>query len=217
MRWRGAQVAFCGKQAYPLFVVHFGVVAFSLSRLFGPNGSMERVGEGILIGFACLWGALFLGGMLIGAIRRQASHNVALDRSLGMIPVIGGMRRDLALSRFSAAYDMQLEAGVNVLGALEASGRASASANYRDAVDKALPEVRSGRKREHRIGGNSRFSGPIDPGIHGWRGKRSVGSGITERLGGIPHWWVAEDGDAQRMDSADRSSSQSPCGSHGRR
>ena len=76
------------KTAYPLFIVHFGVVAFSLSRLFGPNGSMERVGEGILVGFACFWGALFLGGLLIGAIRRQASHNVALDRSLGMIPVM---------------------------------------------------------------------------------------------------------------------------------
>jgi type II secretory pathway component PulF len=132
------------KTAYPLFVLHLGVVAFSLTRLMGTNGSIQSAGEGMLIGFACLWGALLLGGLLIGAIRRKASRNVALDRSLGMIPLIGGMRRDLALSRFSAAYDMQLEAGVNVLGALEASGRASASANYRDAVDKALPDVRSG-------------------------------------------------------------------------
>jgi type II secretory pathway component PulF len=81
---------------------------------------------------------------IIKLIRKRAAHSVAFDRSLGLIPLIGGMRRDLALSRFTAAYDMQLEAGVNVLGALEASGKASASAAYRAATEKAVIDVRSG-------------------------------------------------------------------------
>jgi type IV pilus assembly protein PilC len=98
----------------------------------------------MLTGFAVLWGVILGGWLLITAIRRQAARNVMLDRSLGLIPIIGGMRRDLALSRFSAAYDMQLEAGVNVLGALEASGRASASASLREATGRAVADVRSG-------------------------------------------------------------------------
>ena len=130
------------KAAYPLLVAHVAVVAFSVVRLM--KGSISDVGQAMLLGFGCLWGAIFFGSMLVGFIGRQAARHAALDRSLGMIPVIGSMRSDLALSRFSAAYDMQLEAGVNVIGALEASGRATASARYRDAVDKALPEVRSG-------------------------------------------------------------------------
>jgi type IV pilus assembly protein PilC len=77
-------------------------------------------------------------------VRRSAESSVAMDRSLGLIPLVGGVRRDMALSRFSAAYDMQLEAGVNVLGALEASGRASASATYRDAIQRAVSDVRAG-------------------------------------------------------------------------
>ena len=138
-----ARGAILRKVAYPLFIVHLGIVAYSLTRLFGEGGVERAIGS-MIFGFVCLWGALFLGWMLIAAIRRKATHNVAFDRSLGMIPVLGSMRRDLALSRFSAAYDMQLEAGVNVLGALEASGKASASANFRNAAEKALMEVRSG-------------------------------------------------------------------------
>ena len=121
-----------------MFIAHLAIVAFSVTKLMGPGG-VESVFSSMIWGFACLWGGLILGSFLISAIRRSAARNAVLDRSLGLIPVIGGLRRDLALSRFSAAYDMQLEAGVNVLGALEASGRASASASYRDAVDKALP------------------------------------------------------------------------------
>jgi type II secretory pathway component PulF len=171
------------KTAYPLFVLHFGVVAFSLTQLIGPNGGMQRAGEAMLVGFGCLWGALLLGGLLIAAIRQKASRNVALDRSLGMIPVIGGMRRDLALSRFSAAYDMQLEAGVNVLRALEASGRASASANYREAVDKALPEVRSGGSVSTALVGTRAFPDRlIRAFMVGEGGKRAAGPGIANGI-----------------------------------
>ncbi len=132
------------KSAYPLFVAHFAVVVFGITRLMGESGSVERVLQGMVMGFMILWGVIIGGLFLIKAIRNRAAQSVALDRSLGLIPVIGGMRRDLALSRFSAAYDMQLEAGVNVLGALEASGRASASAAYRSASQKAAADVRSG-------------------------------------------------------------------------
>ena len=132
------------KIAYPVFILHFAVVALSIPRAFGPGGGMDQVLQSILIGFAVLWAVIAAVWLLVAAIRRQAEQSVALDRSVGLIPLIGGMRRDLALSRFTAAYDMQLEAGVNVLGALEASGRASASASYRAATARALHGVRSG-------------------------------------------------------------------------
>jgi type IV pilus assembly protein PilC len=132
------------KSAYPLFVLHFAVVVFGITRLVGPSGGLDKVVGGMITGFIVLWAVLLGGIFLIRAIRKQGASSVAVDRSLGLIPLIGGMRRDLALSRLTAAYDMQLEAGVNVLGALEASGKASASAAYRDATARAVVDVRSG-------------------------------------------------------------------------
>jgi type IV pilus assembly protein PilC len=128
--------------AYPLFLAHFAVVAMS-APVFVTNGANAGL-RSIFTGLAVLWGVIVAGWAVITAIRHQAERSIAVDRSLGFIPIIGGMRRDLALSRFSAAYDMQLEAGVNVFGALEASGRASASASYRAAATRALADVRSG-------------------------------------------------------------------------
>jgi type II secretory pathway component PulF len=54
------------------------------------------------------------------------------------------MRRSFALARFIGAYDLQLDAGVNVIDALLSAARASRSASIRRAVDAAIPEIRNG-------------------------------------------------------------------------
>ena len=93
------------KTAYPLFIAHFAVVALSIPGALGSNGGVDRILKSIFSGFAILWAVIIVVWLLVTAIRRQAAQNVALDRSVGLIPLIGGMRRDLALSRFTAASD----------------------------------------------------------------------------------------------------------------
>ena len=132
------------KAAYPLFIAHFAVIVFGFAGTISSGLSFEAAVPRILTGLAILWAVLIGAILLTNLLRKQAASSVPLDRSLACIPVIGGLRRDLALSRFSAAYDMQLEAGVNVFGALEASGQACASASYRAATKRALESVRSG-------------------------------------------------------------------------
>lgn len=132
------------KVAYPIFIAHFAVIVFTFVRTISTGASFISAVPSILMGLAILWAVIIGIWGLVHIVRQQAASSVPLDRSLGCIPVIGGMRRDLALSRFSAAYDMQLEAGVNVFGALEASGQACASASYQAATKRALDSVRSG-------------------------------------------------------------------------
>ena len=130
--------------AYPLFVLHIGFFALSLPVIFAPTGGMDAFLVAVAIKIGALWIAIITGGMLLRAVVAAAAHNVALDRALRSIPVFGNLRRSFALSRFCAAYNLQLDAGVNVLASLAAAGGASASAVIRSAADEALPAVREG-------------------------------------------------------------------------
>ena len=134
------------RAAYPLFVLHIGFIALSLPIIFAPGGGAEAFVKTITIAAACLWLAILGGGFLFGALLSAAAQNVALDRLFRSIPVLGKLRRSFALSRFCAAYNLQLDAGVNVLASLEVAGRASSSAVIRAAADEALPSVRAGGK-----------------------------------------------------------------------
>ena len=131
------------KAAYPLFVLHFAGVAFAAPRYF-TGGGFDAVLSALGIYFAVIW-AVILGGLaFIRLIVRTAESNTTLDQLLRILPPIGKLRRSFALSRFCAAYDMQLEAGVNVFASLEAAASASGSAAIKNAIARALPDVRAG-------------------------------------------------------------------------
>lgn len=134
------------RAAYPLFTLHIGFVALSLPILFAPDGGIEAFVKAVVIAVGCLWLAILGGGFLLGALLSAAARNTRLDGVLRAIPVFGKLRRAFALSRFCAAYNLQLDAGVNVLASLETAGRASSSAVIRAAADEALPAVRAGGK-----------------------------------------------------------------------
>ena len=96
------------------------------------------------MGIGALWLSIFITASLIRMFLAAAENGTAADRLLRAIPVLGKIRRDFSLSRFCSAYHMQLDASVNVLANLEMSGAASGSALVREAVTRAMPEVRSG-------------------------------------------------------------------------
>jgi type II secretory pathway component PulF len=134
------------RAAYPLFILHFGIVALALPVAFAESGGIEAFGKTVISAIALLWVAIAALGFLLRVLLNAASKNPALDRMLRAVPVLGGMRRAFALSRFCSAFNLQLEAGVNILTSLESAGRASGSAVIRGAADASLPAVRAGGK-----------------------------------------------------------------------
>jgi len=131
------------KCAYPAFVLHFGVFLFPLKALIvdGNVAAYLRETFGVL---ALAYGILLVIYLLIPLLRDFGSQSAAIDSLLRFIPRIGKLRRAFATSRFCATYGMQLDAGINVIDALEAAQRASLSGVVRAAIRQAIPEVRNG-------------------------------------------------------------------------
>lgn len=132
------------KAAYPIFVLHFGIFALALPTLMnkGLEPYLKETGMRLLAFYAIGAAALLIGP----ALRDSGATSASADRLLRMIPLIGKVRRTFALARFCLVYDLQLDAGVNIFDALEAAGRASRSGLILQAVNRAIPKVRSGEQ-----------------------------------------------------------------------
>ena len=70
--------------------------------------------------------------------------DATIDWVLGRLPLAGKLRRNLALSRFYATYEMQLQAGINVFDSLRAAADASQSARIESFIATVLPRIRGG-------------------------------------------------------------------------
>ena len=142
---------------WPLLQLHFGVLVINIGGLF--LGSMT-VGEYWLrcagtLGVFYLFGVLVW--ILVDLLLRLARANPALDRALGLIPLLGKLRRHLALSRFCATYEMQLQGGINVMDGVTAAAEASQSARIRLAVAGIVPQMRTGISLGTLITGQAAF------------------------------------------------------------
>lgn len=143
--------------AYPVFVIHFALLLLSLPVLFAEDGGTGAYFKTILFAAGGLWLSIILFAAAIRAIVAAAGHNAAADRLLRAVPPFGGLRCNFSLARFCSAYHMQLAAGVNVLGILETSAAASGSAVLRDAIESAIPAVRSGGQVGEALKGGNVF------------------------------------------------------------
>jgi type II secretory pathway component PulF len=130
------------KIAYPVFVLHFGILVLGVPTLMA-SGLRAYVRETGFI-LALFYGVAIVIGLAVPLLRDLGSISARVDALLRMIPLIGGIRRDFAVARFCATYEMQLGASVNVMDGLAAAARASRSAMIAAAVKRALPEVRGG-------------------------------------------------------------------------
>lgn len=132
------------RSAYPVFILHLGVLLMNLPVIFtaGAPEYLKRTGTLLL----CFYGAAAILALLIPLLRDAGSRDPGIDGILRAIPLVGKIRRAFALSRFCSAYDMQLNAGVNVMDSLQAAARASRSGMVYAAVKGALPAVRSGER-----------------------------------------------------------------------
>jgi type IV pilus assembly protein PilC len=149
------------KVLYPVFILNLAGLAFSLPLLVGPEGSGARALQALGQYLAILWGSIIAVVLLSRWLSKVAAVNPAVDRFLSVIPVVGKLRRAFAVSRFSLAYDMQLEAGINVMSALESAATASGSARYLVAAHEGLPSLRAGESLSTVLTKSGSFPAPF--------------------------------------------------------
>jgi type IV pilus assembly protein PilC len=128
--------------AYPIFILHFGVLALGVQTLMarGAAAYLREVGS-IL---ALVYGVALVIGLTVPLLRDAGATSSFMDALLRCIPLIGSIRLNFSVARFCATYEMQLGAGVNVMDALTAAGRASRSGLILAAVRRAVPQVING-------------------------------------------------------------------------
>jgi general secretion pathway protein F len=149
------------KSAYPLFVLHFGIFALNLPLLFSPGGGAAAYVKATIGLLALLYGVALVVALAAPLLGDAGSGSAWVDSLLRCIPFVGKIRRAFSTSRFCATYDMQLEAGINVLDALQAAQRASRSGLIRAAVERTIPEVRAGAQVGALLAVSSIFPEPM--------------------------------------------------------
>jgi type II secretory pathway component PulF len=131
------------RSGYPVVVLHIGLLLLNVPLIF-TGGGVEQYLKNTGLLLLALYGVVAIVALTIPLLRDAAAASPTLDRLFRFIPLVGSMRRSFALARFVGVYDLQLDAGVNVIDALLAAGRASRSASIRAAVEAAIPHVRDG-------------------------------------------------------------------------
>jgi type IV pilus assembly protein PilC len=128
--------------AYPFFLLHFGIFALAVPTLIF-RGIQPFVMQtfGVLLGVYAVAAVIAFLMPMLGNI---AATSVSVDRLLRTVPLIGRIRRSFALSRFCTVYEIQLDAGVNIIDSLLTAGQASRSGLVHSACNFAVPELRSG-------------------------------------------------------------------------
>jgi type II secretory pathway component PulF len=128
--------------AYPIFLLHAMVfIKPTLSLLFGSTFK-QFASETILM--VC---PLYLVAFLL-VFACQGRHGEKwrgrVESLLGMLPMVGTARRNLALARLAAALEALLSAGVHMIQAWELAAGASGSPALRKAVLAWHPELERG-------------------------------------------------------------------------
>ena len=153
------------RSLWPVIQLHFGVFIANLGAIFLGGLTMQQY----LVRCALTLGAFYLAGaviwIVVAIVLQIARGSAALDRALGMIPLLGKLRRYLALSRFCATYEMQLQAGINAMDSVRAAGEASQSARIRRAVGRFLPKMRAGVSLGSLITGQGAFPSALQRAI----------------------------------------------------
>jgi len=137
-----ARVGIIKRSAYPVFLLHFGIIVLSVPTLVTKDAShfFREVGTA----FFFVYATALLVALATPLLREVAAANSIMDRVLITIPVVGSIRRSFALSRFCTVYGLQLDAGINVIDSVLSAGRSSLSGLVRSAVDWAVPQIRTG-------------------------------------------------------------------------
>ena len=131
-----------GQMIYPFCIVHFALLVFPVSLLVAAvlQDQWTALLVNKLIAFGILYGsglALVLGGGGSRALWWRAT----MEQLMGLVPVLGSARRNLALARLTAALEALFSAGVGIVDAWELAARASGSPALAREVMKWRPQI----------------------------------------------------------------------------
>ncbi len=153
------------RTVWPVLQLHFGVLIVNLVGLVVGGMTAEGYFLRCAGTLSVFYAAGILAWILVAALLRIARGNAGLDRALGSIPLLGKLRRYLELSRFCATYEMQLQAGINVMDGVRAAADASQSARIQATIAQLLPQLRAGTPLGALITGQGAFPAALQRSI----------------------------------------------------
>lgn len=133
------------KMVYPLVLLHFAIFIPIVPLMIGaPHpGKVLLLSGLILVGVYLLLLTVFLVGRHLS---KKAETDPGADRKLARVPLVGGVRKNLSLARFTSVYRMHLLAGERIDEALRSAASASQSGRIVEAIESgAIPAVESGQ------------------------------------------------------------------------
>lgn len=145
---------------WPLIQLHIGVLLMTAVQQFVANKGVFDLPSYLaecakLLGV--LYGAILILWLLCDALVSLGRTSASTDTLLGSLPILGRLRRNMALTRFCAVYEMQLQAGINAMDGLRSAADASGSARIRAAIQRIIPKVRDGSSVSAALGQASAF------------------------------------------------------------
>jgi len=146
------------KSAYPLFIIHFAVLAFAVPKFL--EGTDVFIWA-LISGYGALWGIGLALWLVWRFLMELGQRSAVVDRVMNGIPIFGKLRRAFALSRFCFAYDMQMEAGVNVFSALGISAAAAGGAAFAAVGRQATQWIREGEPLSMALKHTGMFPEPL--------------------------------------------------------
>ena len=131
--------------AYPAFLIHLALLVFPTSLLRGLllSGGVEQLIRQKIIVFALLYGLIFAVIFLTRAPFGRFWRDF-LYRAANAVPILGTARKNLFLTRFSAALEALLSAGVPIIESWKMAAEASGSPDIQKAVRRAIPQMQAG-------------------------------------------------------------------------
>ena len=131
-----------GQLSWPVIQLHIAVFVVSAptALIVGPGAYVYACAKA----FALIYGVGAAAFFVVWTIMRLAQTSAGVDAALRFLPLVGNLRRNFALSRFCATFEMQLQAGINVMNSLTAAAQASHSRMLQADVARAVPQILNG-------------------------------------------------------------------------
>ena len=144
-----------GDLLYPAFLFHFAVFILPFAEFFKTGNIVVYLLQtfGILLPvYVVIFAIIFAAQGRHGEVWRGWMESL-----IRPVPVLGSARRDLAISRLSAALDALLSAGVTIIEAWELAATASGSPSLKRTVLAWRPLVDAGQTPAEVVGASRQF------------------------------------------------------------
>lgn len=138
-----ARRAIFQQSAYPVFVLHFALLTWKVELLV--TAGLPAYLRATLPMFFWVWGVALAIAVIVPIFDDLGAKLAVIDDFLRDLPLFGKVRTSLSVARFCGTYDMQLDAGVNVMDSILSAAEASRSGLLHRAVQRGLPSLRAGK------------------------------------------------------------------------